>query len=421
MDQMRVVIVGGGFGGFSVAKKLLRSVIADDVAITILDPLSSSVYTPWLYEVATGSLLESSMRGDLIRATDIPMDRIANIRFRKSSMQSIHAKTRHVVCSDGSTLAYDICVLAMGSVTNDFGIPGVRQFAMDLKTTSDALMIRTELSSIISGASQSSKRIVIAGAGANGVEFAAECAIAIRSMEEESAIPRRSVEVMLVDAAEDPLKMLSPLLRQKTRNRLRDLGIVLRTNTILAKVDQRSVGLKVVREGIPSESIETVLCDFCITALGVRMPEIVNSLPFAKHPKGRIFVEGGMHVLGHRDIFALGDIAAFTYNKDLLDPQTAQVAVAQADIVVKNIVAMLTEKPLGEYRQKQRWDILIALGGKYAIGNIFGIPVWGYTAYILRRCVDARYFFSVLPWRDALLRVMKGVIIYGKNETAKTD
>lgn len=421
MVQTRIVIVGGGFGGFSVAKKLLRSEIADQIAITIVDPCSASVYTPWLYEVATGGLIDKSMRSDLVHATDIPMDHIVNIRFRRSEMQSIDAKARNVVCKDGSAIAYDICVLAMGSVTNDFGIPGARQFAMDLKTTSDALMIRTELSSIISGASVSPKRIVIAGGGANGSEFAAECAMTVRTLEEEGAIPVRSVEVMLVDAAESPLKMLSPMLQIKTRNRLRDLGIVIRSNTVLANVAERSVGLKIVRGGVPSENIETVPCDFCITALGVRMPEVVNTLPFAKHPKGRVFVEVGMHVLGHRDIYALGDIAAFTFNRDTLDPQTAQVAVAQADIVTKNIVATLTKKPLVEYTQKQRWDILIALGGKYAVGNVFGVPVWGYTAYILRRCVDARYFFSVLPWREALLRVMKGVIMYGKNETAKTD
>lgn len=421
MAQTRIVIVGGGFGGFSVAQKLLRSEIANQIAITIIDPSSASIYTPWLYEIATGGLLEGSMRSDLVHATDVPLAYIPNVRFRKSAMRSIDAAARRVICADGSAIAYDICVLAMGSITNDFGIPGAQHYAMDLKNTSDALMIRTELSSIISGSSQSRKRIIVAGAGANGTEFAAECATTIRALEREGAIPKRSVEVMLVDFADGPLKMLPAMLRNITRNRLRNLGIVFRPNTALAKVGERSVELKHIRNSVPVEPVETVPCDFCITALGVKMPEIVDSLPFAKHAKGRIFVEVGMHVLGHRDIFALGDIAAFTFNRNTLDPQTAQVAVAQSDIVVKNIVAALAGKPLVEYAQKQRWDILIALGGKYAVGNVFGVPVWGYTAYILRRFVDARYFFSVLPWREALLRVMKGVIIYGKNEIPKTD
>ena len=421
MVQTRVVIVGGGFGGLSVAQGLLRSSDAKNFAITIVDPVSASVYSPWLYEVATGGLGDSSSRGDLIHATDIPLDCNKNIRFRKSAMQTIHPDDHRIICADGSAISYDICVLAIGSVTNDFGIPGARQYAMDLKSTSDALMIRTELSNIMSGAPVAPKRIVIAGAGANGSEFAAECATTLRALERSGAIPKRSVEVLLVDASDGPLKMLPPSLRLRARSRLRDLGIIFRPNTVLANICEQSVGLKTVRDGIPSESVEAVLYDFCITALGVKMPDVIRELPFQKHAKGRILVETNMRVLGTQDIFAVGDIAAVANSADILDPQTAQVAVAQAEVVVRNILALGAKKPLTQYSQRKRWDILIALGGKYAVGIALGVPIWGYTAYILRRCVDARYFFSVLPWREALLRAMKGVIIYGKNETTKAD
>lgn len=416
MTQTRVVIIGGGFGGFSVARRLLRSSVSNQIAVTIIDPLSASVYTPWLYEVASGGLLDSDLRGDLVRATDIAFVQFPEIRFRKCAIQSVDPVARHVICADGSAISYDICVLGLGSIANDFSIPGTKQFAMDLKQTSDALMIRTELSSIMQGASVHTKRIVIAGAGANGTEFAAECAATIRALERRGAIPRRSVEVMLIDAGSEPLKMLSPFLQQKTRARLRDLGVVLRMNTALANVTAHAVGLKRIIEGIPSETIEAVSCDYCVTALGVRMPDIVASLPFEKHSKGRILVDDALRTVEYRDVFVLGD-AAFVNNGKYPDPQTAQVAVEQSIVVAKNIVAMMTRRPMKPYRQRKRWDILIALGGKYAIGRALGVPIWGYTAYILRRFVDARYFFSVLPLRNALARVVKGVAVYAKNET----
>ncbi|MEK7632790.1 MAG: FAD-dependent oxidoreductase [Patescibacteria group bacterium] len=416
MTQTRVVIVGGGFGGFSVARRLLRSSVSHRVAITILDPSSASVYTPWLYEVASGGLLEDSLRGDLVRATDIMIDQFSGIRFRKSALQSVDPIVRNVVCTDGSAIPYDICVIAVGSVSNDFGISGAKQFATDLKRTSDALMIRTELSNIMQSASVKQQRIVIAGAGANGTEFAAECAATVRALEKRGALNPRSVEVMLIDSGDEPLKMLSPFLRKKTQARLRDLGVVLRMNTALVNVAEHSVGLKHIVKGIPSEKIETVSCDYCITALGVQMPEIVASLPFEKHPKGRIFVDDALRTLEYRDIFVLGD-AAFVKEGKFPDPQTAQVAVEQSMTVAKNIVAMITKRPVSMYRQHKTWDILIALGGKFAVGRALGVPIWGYTAYILRRFVDARYFFSVLPWRNAFVRVVKGVAVYGKNET----
>ncbi len=416
MTQTRIVIVGGGFGGFSVARRLVRSSVSNRIAVTIVDPSSASVYTPWLYEVASGGILDDSLRGDLVRATDIMLDRFSGIRFRRCAMQSIDPVMRNVVCADGSAIPYDICVLAVGSVSHDFGIPGAKQFATDLKRTSDALMIRTELSNIMQDTSAKQRRIVIAGAGANGTEFAAECASTIRALEKRGALSARSVEVMLIDSGNEPLKMLSPFLRKKTQARLRDLGVVLRMNTALANVAEHSVGLKRIVKGVPAEKIETVSCEYCVTALGVKMPEIVASLPFERHPKGRILVDDALRTLEYRDIFVLGD-AAYVKEGKYPDPQTAQVAVEQSIVVARNIVAMVTKRPVLPYRQRASWDILIALGGKYAVGRALGVPIWGYTAYILRRFVDARYFFSVLPWRSAFIRVVKGVAVYGKNET----
>lgn len=417
MTQTRVVIVGGGFGGFSVARRLLRSSIANRIAVTIVDPSSASVYTPWLYEVASGGVLEDSLRGDLVRATDILFDQCSDIRFRPCAMQSIDPIARNVVCADGSAIPYDICVVAVGSVSNDFGIPGARQFATDLKRTSDALMIRTELSSMVRGASGKLQRIIVAGAGANGTEFAAECAATIRALEKRGVLSPRSVEVMLVDSGDEPLKMLSTFLRRKVLNRLRDLGVVLRMNSALANVGEHSVGLKHIVNGVPSETIETVSCAYCVTALGVKMPGVVEGLPFTRHAKGRVFVDSALRTLEYRDVFVLGD-AAFVHEGAYPDPQTAQVAVDQSITVAKNIVAMVTKRPTVSYRQRKTWDVLIALGGKFAVGRALGVPVWGYTAYILRRLVDARYFFSVLPWRNAFVRVVKGVAVYGKNETS---
>lgn len=415
MTQTRVVIVGGGFGGFSVAMRLLRSRVARHLAITIIDPASSSVYTPWLYEVATGALADEHLREDLVIATDIVFEKVPRIRFRHTRMESIDPIHRTVLCADGSSIAYDICVMSIGSVPNDFGIPGARQFAIDLKRTSDALLLRSEIVSLVRDTSKKPKRIVVAGAGANGTEFAAELSATLRAMEKQGAIRSRSVEVMLVDSGDTPLKMLSPFLQKKTRARLRDLGITLRMNTVLAHVTDRSVGLKAVADGVPSEKEETISCNLCVTALGVRMPPIVATLPFERHPKGRILVDDALRTLGYRDVFVLGD-AAFVNNGAFPDPQTAQVAVEQSITVANNILAMITKRPVKTYRQHKRWDILIALGGKYAVGRALNIPIWGYTAYVLRRAVDARYFFSVLPFLQAFVRVVKGVVIYGKNE-----
>ncbi len=388
--MQRILIIGGGFGGLSVACRLLRSSIAKQIAITIIDPRSASVYTPWLHTAAAGTIGRDTSN---VRA-DFAFDYFAGIRFRHETMQSIDPVARTVTCADGSMIAYDICVLAPGSVANDFGIPGAKQYAKTLKHTGDASMIRSEMARITHAAQESSQRIVVAGAGANGIELAAECAATVRRFERQGKIPRRSIEVVLVDSGTEPLPMLPRLLRNAVHRRLRHLGIILRMQTMLVNVAEHSVGLRHIDHGTPAESVEVIVCNLCITALGVKMPEFIGALSFEKNAQGRILVDDTLRALGYRDIFILGD-AAVLRDGVYPDPQTAQAAVQQSGIVARNIVAMIEKKPVIAYQQKKRWDIIIALGERYAIGTAFGVPVLGYTGHIIRLFIDAKYFLGL--------------------------
>lgn len=399
--MQRILIIGGGFGGLSVARRLLRSNIGKQLAITIVDPRSASVYTPWLHMAATGTPDDYSLTNT---SAGIPFSGFSGIRFRCASLQTIDPTARSVTCTDGSTIAYDICVFAPGSVANDFGIPGAGQYAKTLKRIEDAALIRSEIVHMIHAAQESSQRIVVAGAGANGVEFATECAATVRRFERQGKIPRGSVEVMLVHSGLEPLSTLPRFLRNLADRRLRHLGIVLRMKTMLVNIAENTVGLRRIDHGMPTESVEVVACNLCVTALGVKMPEFIHALPFEKNAQGRILVDDTLRALGHRDIFILGD-AAVLRNGAYPDPQTAQAAVQQSHVVSKNIIATITQEPCISYQQKKRWDIVVALGEHYAIGIALGIPVWGYTAHIIRLFIDAKHFFSVLPWRSALDRI----------------
>ena len=388
MAQTRVVIVGGGFGGLSVATRLLKSVSAEDVAITIIDSSPMSTYTPWLHNVATQS------KGGIAQ-TDIVLSAIAGVRFRLGTMDSLDVAGKHVVLLDGTTVPYDICVLAVGSVSNDFGISGVEEFSLPMKRTSDAQRIQQKLRDLIAKPSKTPRRVVIVGAGPNGVELAAESA----------AMGGNALEVILVDSHPDLLSFFSPFLQKRTMNRLVSLGVVLQLKSMLAKVSKDSVVFRPMVNGVPTDEEKTVACDLCIVALGVKTPDVILQLPFVKNVQGRVFVDSSLRVLDRDDIFVLGDCAAM--NRDTIpDPKTAQAAVRQSKTVAQNICAMITQQPLVQYIPKKRWDVLVTLDGARAVGTALGIPVWGYTAGVFRKFADAHYFFLVLPWRDALRRIL---------------
>lgn len=397
MTQTRVVIVGGGFGGLSVATQLLHSRLAHHLAITLVDAAPVSTYTPWLHDVAA--------LGDDAHSSDIPLDSFSGLRFRLGTVQTLDPVARHVILQNGDAIPYDICVLALGSVSNDFGISGVKTFGISVKRTEDALAVSRKTLAVLRDASPAKpQNIVVVGGGVNGVEIAAECASIVSRYASAHPEKHDAVRVLLADSAEKPLPILSSFLRRKALDRLSALGVTLRNASALSAVTSDSVMFRSMKDGVVSSKEETLACALCICALGVKMPDAVLHLPFARHAKGRILVDTSLRVLGRDDVFALGDCAMLEH-ESFSDPQTAQVAVLQSQTVARNILALVSRRPVRRYVQRRRWDILIALGGKYVVGTALGIPVWGYTAFILRLFVDVRHFLSVLPFQEALRRV----------------
>ncbi len=410
MTQTRVVIIGGGFGGLSVAKRLLRSNFGrKNLAITIVDQHTESTYTPWLHEIAGGSAARVACND-----SNIDLEAVRGLRYRKGIVVNIDDIERHVLLTDGSSIAYDILVCAMGSIPNNFSIPGVLGFAFDLKRTGDALAIRERFAKLVIEAKKSKKshRIVVVGTGSNGTAFAAECATTIRYLVHCGELKPNSIAIDLIGNTNDPLIMLTPFLRQLAVNRLRKIGITLMNNTALMAVQINGVTIRSLKEGIPMGDSYLLPCDLCAVALGVKMSDVVDATPFAKTQRGRIRVNDEMIVVRQTAVFALGDCASIDGRPP--EPHTAQVAVAQSVVVARNILNLIQQKPLTKFAEQPSWDIIVTFGTGYALGSIGGIPVWGYTIAILRRFIDARYFFLVLPFWKAVEILIRGFLTYGK-------
>ncbi|MFA6017907.1 MAG: FAD-dependent oxidoreductase [Patescibacteria group bacterium] len=415
MSQTRIVILGGGFGGLCVARRLLRCHLRDCIAITIIDQNVESVYTPWLHELA-GDISQNS----LVRDCEIDLVSIRGIRYRHGVIESIDRVNRHVLCADGMTVPFDILVCALGSVANDFQIPGVGAFAFDLKRASDAVRIHERLSSIILRAKRGKRsRLLVVGAGANGTEFAAEVASAIRSLVQRGVLQKKMIDVVLADSSSAPLMMFSPMLQKRAFRRLAAIGVQCDMGVSLTKLQDGIATFQPIESGIHKGKSYTELFDCCVVTLGVKVPESIHSFSFRTNERGRIFVDSTLRVEGEPAIFALGDCAIL--NNANGDPQTAQAVIRQSKTVVKNIVALIRSRSLQKYQSKKKWDVIISLGHKYALGSIFGVPVSGYTVSILRRVVDFHYFLLVLPFWEACRRMTKGSQTYAKGDIIETN
>lgn len=416
MEVTRVVILGGGFGGLIAARRLSHSRRAKRLDVTVVDASKTHVYAPWLYELATSCLTSRSSSQEWHEAKtslNFSFARLRGypgVRFRCARVANIDEQSRHVLFDDGTTMPYDKLIIALGAVPNYFGIDGLAHACIPLKTLEDGLRIRERIMAAI--AKRPAARplsVVVGGAGANGTEFASELAVTVRAAVQRGLLAQNAVAITLIDAAPRVLMQLPEAMSLCAQRRLASLGVRVELGKAMSTVSSGRVHLGDGANALPF--------DLCIWSGGITVSDVVRALPFPKDPKGRLLVDKHLRVGGRDDVFAIGDCASLQNPRThSADPQSAPVAIAQAEIAARNILASLAHRPLVAFPFRASWPILVTLGGKYALGMIYGVRMSGYAAFLLRRLIDLGYFLRVLTFGDAWRFWLRGVAIYAKNE-----
>lgn len=382
--RRRILIVGGGFAGLHLIRRLEGRLRPDEAEITLVDRQNFHLFTPLLYQVATGELPEHAVAYPLRRAA-VP----AGVRFVQTEVESIDLEGRAVGTADGR-LAYDHLVLAPGAVTNDFGIPGVRERALPMKTLADAKAVRRRILTCFeraaaTGDAAARKRLltfVIIGAGPVGVELAAS----LRDLVDHTLAPmypgldpRKGVEIVLIDGSDRVIPAMHPRLSAIAKRQLDALRIRTVLKTFVSEVGD---GIVLTKDGARFQG------DTVVWAGGVKAHPLVAALDGVAHAKdGRLVVDGMFRVGGRDDLFCVGDAAAYE-QRGMLLAQLAQVAVLQAPHLAGELVRLLRDEPLQPYVHHPKGD-LIALGrtsagahmcrlGPLPTGDLVfgGLPAW---------------------------------------------
>ena len=333
-----VVIVGAGFGGLAAAKAMARL----PVDITVVDARNHHTFQPLLYQVATAGL----DAGDVCYAVRGVFQRQRNARVRLGRVTAIDTTAKRLTLDEGETeLAYDSLILACGAVTATFGIPGVEEHALGLKSAADALEVRDHVLGSFERAAATPALIddglltfVIAGGGPTGVELAGGLAELIDNVLRHD-FPSLDVDrarVVLVEAADRLLGTFSPESSTRARRALERMGVEVRTSTAVARVNPTEV---VVGDDA------TIACHTMVWAAGVRAHPLGEQSGFAVTRGGRIDVDDSLAVAGHDDVFAIGDLAATLGPDDAPLPQVAPVAIQGGRHVAEVLAARLRDEP----------------------------------------------------------------------------
>jgi NADH dehydrogenase len=363
MDR-EIVIIGGGFGGINLAKRLANT---RGLHITLVDKNNYNFFPPLLYQVATGFLEVSNISYPFRKL----FQHKKNVRFRMGELIKILPGDNMVELSTG-TIRYDDLVLATGTETNFFGIENIRKSALPMKTVDDAiemrntLLQRSEEASISSDENELNKlsSIVIAGGGPTGVEVAGMLAEMRANILEKDypELKGRQYKIFLIDAAPVLLAPMSKVAQQYTYDSLVKMGVEVKLN----KQVKDFVDDKVIFADGESIPTKLLLWTAGVTAM------VFDGLPKESYGKGRrLLVDEYNKVAGFTNIYAIGDTCLQTTDLKFPNghPQLAQVAIQQGKNLASNFKAMLTGHTLTPFRYVDKGSMAI-IGRSKAAADI---------------------------------------------------
>lgn len=417
-----ILVLGAGFGGLRaatrIAKKLRRLDLLDRYEVVLVDRNDYHTYTPTLYEIAT----TAKETADAIKLKSIVAFPISEliadlpIRFVKAEVEQLDLHDGDVHLSNGPKLGFDCLVFALGSETNFFDIPGLKERALDLKTFEGALKIRNALSR--QPAESAPLRVVIGGGGSTGVELGAEILKWACDTRDRKIC---TATVVIIDESPTILGGFDPRVIQAIERRLKKLGAKILTGETIESVRPKSVRLKGGRD-IPY--------DVLVWAGGVKASHAVTAMPLKLEKRGRIEVGETLECLPetpdlklHGEIYGLGDAICF-YDPATKRPMpgVARAALIQADIVAHNIIEDIkaaegiSRTMHHKVYRPMNYPYIIPVGSKYAVVKFGPVVIKGFMGWILKGLVELYYLKSIMPLGQALRTWLTGLKIFIQND-----
>ena len=367
MSRPKVVILGAGFGGLTAARAL--DSIAD---VTLVDRHNFQTFLPLLYQVSTAGLAADHVAYPVRGAL-----RKTKVKFRMGSPISVDHKNKSVKLDSSEVLAFDYLIVALGSATNDFGITGVAENTLGMKTVNEALNIRSEImrrfEDLCRFEDDTKFSIAVVGGGPTGVEMAGAIAELKRGpLTSDSENAAKNIDVYLVEAGSRVLPALSPKLSERTKRDLEKLGVKVLTNAAVKEVKPRQI---IFADGskIPSE--------VTVWAAGVKGEPAMKKLSVPEE-NGRIAVDPTLQVTNYPYIFAIGDIAGAKGNDGRFLPMVAPVAMQQARFVAKQIERLSKNQALQTFKYVDKGS-MATIGRHKAVVEVKGIRIGGALAWYM--------------------------------------
>jgi NADH dehydrogenase len=387
----RIVIIGGGAGGLPLAT-MLGDKLGDKrrgrADITLVDRFETHLWKPLLHEVAAGRMDAAAHDVDYLA-----LGYWHHFRFRQGAVIALDRAARKVtlgavdddegkVMLPERVLPYDTLILCIGSTTNDFGVPGVAANAISLDTAIDADRFHRRLLAACIRADDDAAQgkpahvdIVIIGAGATGVELAAEIRQTTRAhigYGLDKLDPEKDIRLTLLEAAPRILPQLGEHIAEAATELLASLDVSVRAGERVTAVDA---------SGVHTANGGVLPADLVVWAAGIQAPAVLAALDGLEVNRlHQLVVTQTLQTTRDPDVFAFGDCAACPWpgagKEGRMVPPRAQAAHQEASLLRRSMIARLADKPLPVFRFHD-FGSLVSLGELSAVGNLMGRLIGG--------------------------------------------
>ncbi|WP_374554083.1 NAD(P)/FAD-dependent oxidoreductase [Aquitalea pelogenes] len=416
LHKKRIVIVGGGAGGLVLASRLGRLARRSaQLDITLVDASRSHIWKPLLHEIAAGSMNPHREALDYLAQAKrdgfrFCLGRMTGLNRQQQTIQlAATADEQGRPLIPARTLPYDILVMAIGSTTNDFATPGVAEHAICLNTPAEASRFHQQLvnacirASLQNGPLRAGQlHVTIIGAGATGVELAAELRNTTRELVahgRENINPDRDIRLTLIEAGPRILPALPDSVVARAHRQLENLQVEVLTGDRVSAVDANAVH---------TASGRNIASELVVWAAGVQAPAMLAGLDgLASNRLNQLLVRPTLQTTLDDKIYALGDCAACPDGSGWVPPR-AQAASQQAELLYHNIRCQLAGKPLQDFRYRDLGS-LISLGRYSTVGSLMSslsrrsLFVHGQFARLMYLSLYHRHQLTLFGWLPTVL------------------
>ena len=387
-ERKKVLVLGAGYAGLQTVTKLQKELSAEEAEITLINKNDYHYEATWLHEASAGTINYE----DLLYPVESVLKK-DKVNFVTAEVTKIDRNAKKVE-TDKGIYDFDILVVALGFVSETFGIDGMKDHAFQIENVLTTRQLSRHIEDKFANYAASKEKddkdlsILVGGAGFTGIEFLGELTDRIPELCSKYGIDQNKVKITCVEAAPKMLPMFSDDLVNHAVNYLENRGVEFKIATPIVACNEKGFVVEVNGEKQQLEAGTSVW------TAGVRGSHLMEE-SFEGVKRGRIVTNQDLTIAGHDDIFVIGDVSAFIpAGEERPLPTTAQIAMQQGEHVAKNIKHILNGEAKEEFEYIDRGTVC-SLGSHDGVGIVYGKDITGKKAAFMKKVIDTRAVFKI--------------------------